>query len=594
MFGIGILSLMQAWFLPGLSLLVLSKKLKLIDKLILSLPLSISLNYILVFILVLTKSYNQLSLYILISIELFLIIYFLKKNNNDVKNLKSALRFLEFSNLKIKFNIIDLIAILIFLIYLFLAVSNIGNVIGKGDPVTYYNWTLDIINNKIPTQSYDYPQAAAILGSISFVLLNTLKIEFFSAAIFLIQPLWIFFIFYRTAFILKTYENEIKYSLIFTSLIILYNFRHYLLFINLPDATVALGTVVAGYVLILFFKNVQIGLNLHTILLSIAVSFPALLKQVGIYTSFIFPILYLILFYNKDKKIFNNFILICSVIFLIISPWYILRFYEYFILGLDQSSALGIASSYNVYDNFFIYSFEVLYRLFGLSFIPILFLIIFSFKKKIAQNIFLVFLLPYYIIYIFLFGYEFRAFAPAMAVVGILCGIGLSNFVEFLNSTYNKTKLLSLYKLLVFLFIVFSIFSLNELRNYQKLVTLNIEATKKRGDYRLNVLLYHFLNKKDKIKNVYVIRDYNNLSLLPEMNHEFIDTPCNEFQTVQKKNFYNSYYILIDLREIYSEKFRDICSLNVLNFINNSNEKKYLKKIFEHKNYILFLRKFQY
>ena len=79
MFGIGILSLMQAWFLPGLSLLVLSKKLKLIDKLILSLPLSISLNYILVFILVLTKSYNQLSLYIIISIELFLIIYFLKK-----------------------------------------------------------------------------------------------------------------------------------------------------------------------------------------------------------------------------------------------------------------------------------------------------------------------------------------------------------------------------------------------------------------------------------------------------------------------------------------------------------------------------------
>ena len=46
-----------------------------------------------------------------------------------------------------------------------------------------------------------------------------------------------------------------------------------------------------------------------------------------------------------------------------------------------------------------------------------------------------------------------------MAVVGILCGIGLSNFIEFLNLTYNKTKLLSLYRLLVFLFIVFSIFS---------------------------------------------------------------------------------------------------------------------------------------
>ena len=45
-----------------------------------------------------------------------------------------------------------------------------------------------------------------------------------------------------------------------------------------------------------------------------------------------------------------------------------------------------------------------------------------------------------------------------------------------------------------------------------------------------------------------MIRDYNNLSLLPEMDHEFIDTPCNEFQTVQKKS-YNSYYILIDQRK---------------------------------------------
>ena len=85
-----------------------------------------------------------------------------------------------------------------------------------------------------------------------------------------------------------------------------------------------------------------------------------------------------------------------------------------------------------------------------------------------------------------------------MAVVGILCGIGLSNFIEFLNLTYNKTKLLSLYRLLVFLFIIFSIFSLNELRNYQKLVTLNIEAMKKRGDYELNVLLYYFLIKRTK------------------------------------------------------------------------------------------------
>ena len=98
------------------------------------------------------------------------------------------------------------------MIYIFLAVSNIGNIFGAGDPLTIYNWTLDIINNQIPSDSYDYPQAAAILSSISFVLLNSLEIEFFSASIFLIQPLWIFFIGYRLVFLLKKFENEMYYN----------------------------------------------------------------------------------------------------------------------------------------------------------------------------------------------------------------------------------------------------------------------------------------------------------------------------------------------------------------------------------------------
>ena len=47
-----------------------------------------------------------------------------------------------------------------------------------------------------------------------------------------------------------------------------------------------------------------------------------------------------------------------------------------------------------------------------------------------------------YLIYLFIFGYEFRAFSPAMAVVGILSGIGLSNILEMLKSRYSKDKLI--------------------------------------------------------------------------------------------------------------------------------------------------------
>ena len=172
MFGIGLISLLQVWFLPGLCLLVFSKKLKFIDKLLLSLPLSITINYILIFFLVLLKSYNQITLSILIFIETFIIIFFSKNNIDTTNTIMKFLSLIETKKFKFNIDFIDVIIALIFLIYLFLAIANIGNVIGIGDPITYYNWTLSIIDNKIPTNTYDYPLGAAILNSISFVLLN--------------------------------------------------------------------------------------------------------------------------------------------------------------------------------------------------------------------------------------------------------------------------------------------------------------------------------------------------------------------------------------------------------------------------------------
>ncbi len=592
MFSLGLLSLLQVWFLPGLALLVFAKKIRLIDKLILSLPLSVTLNYIIVFSLIIFNSYNQITLFILILIEIFLIILFLKKDNFVNRDIKKIVAFFEFKKLKAKFNVIDIFIIFIFLIYLFLALSNVGNVLGKGDSVTYYMWTLDLINNQIPVKSYDYPQGAAILSSISFVLLNTLEIEFFSAAIFLIQPLWIFLIFYRSVFLLKKFDNQIKFSLIFVSIIVIYNFRHYLLYVNLPDATVALGTIFGAYILILILKYVKVGLNIETILFCFVMAYTALLKQVGIYTSILFPIIYSVLFYKKDKNVLKNFLLIFSIIFLIFSPWYLFKFYQSNIYGVNESSIWNVATSYNNYENLFFHIFEVLKRLFGYAYIFVLILVYFSLKEKFAQKIFFVFLLPYFIIYTLTFGYEFRAFAPAMAVVGILCGVGMNNLIETIKVKFKKNNIISIYRISIFFLMIFSLFFLNEIRDFEKLKYLNSQAMKKRGDYELNVLLYNFLDKNDKIKDIYVVRDYNDLQLLPEMNHKFWDSSCLYFSEIYKKNLKKSYYILIDLNEVNSKKYKQSCKTNLFNLIESKEEKKYIKKIFEYKNYIMYLRKY--
>ncbi|MDA7806136.1 hypothetical protein N8963_02485 [Candidatus Pelagibacter sp.] len=593
MFGIGIISLLQVWFLPGLSLLVFARKLKLIDKLLLCLPLSITLNYLLVFFLISLKSYNQVTLSILILIEFCLIIFFSRKDPHIIDSIKKFLSFIEFKKLRFKLNIIDLFIIFIFLIYIFLAASNIGNIFGAGDPLTIYNWTLDIINNQIPSDSYDYPQAAAILSSISFVLFNSLEIEFFSASIFLVQPLWIFFIGYRLVFLLKKFENEIKYSLVFVSIIVLYHFRHYLLFINLPDATVVLGAIFGAYILILSLKYIKIGLNIETILFCFVMAFPAILKQVGVYTSILFPVMYLILFYKKDENIIKNFILIFITIFLIFSPWYLFKFYDAFANGVEVS-IYSVAVSHNNYDNKIFHIFIVLHRLFfGYGFIFILLLIYFSLRDKIAQKLFFVFLLPFFLVYAFSFGYEFRSFAPAMAPVGMLCGIGLAILIRNLKERFQKRKIKFFYRSILLLSVIFFITFMNEIRNFEKLKYLDLQASKKRGDHELNVLLYNFLNKDDEIKNIYVIRDLNDLNLLPEMSHKFINASCSTFKKIYEKNINKSYYILIDLREVSSNKLKDICKKSLFNRIESANEKKNIKKIFEYKNYMMYLREYK-
>lgn len=595
MFGIGLISLLQVWFLPGLCLLAFSKKLKTIDKLLLSLPLSVTVNYIIIFFLVLLKSYNQISLFILIFVEFSIIFFFLKNKIDKKKNgIKELLNFIEFKKFKFNIDFIDVIIIVIFLVYLFLAITNIGNVISVGDSITYYNWTLDIINNKIPQKSYDYPPGVAILNSISFVLLNTLEIEFFTASIFLIQPFWFFLISYRIVFFFKKFRRVIKFSLIFVSIIVLYNFRHYLLYVNLPDATVALSSIIGAYVLILCRKYIIIGLNIETILFCLVMAYSSILKQVGVYTSILYPIMYFIFFYKKDKKIFKNFVLISVVIFFIISPWYLFKLYHSLIYGFADTSIYSIAVSYNNYDNIFIHIINIFQRLFlGYGYFFILLLIFISLQNKIAQKIFFVFTLPFFLAYALLFGYEFRAFAPAMGSIGILCGIGLNILIDFLKIIFSKKKILFIYRLILGFSFIFFVFFINELRDFEKLKYLNTQEKKKRGDYELNVLLYNFLTAEDKVKIVYVIRDFNNLNLLPEINHEFLSLTCFDFEKIYKENINRSFYILIDKREVNSINQIKFCNEIFINTIENINEKENVQKVFEYKNYIMYLRKYK-
>jgi len=77
------------------------------------------------------------------------------------------------------------------------------------------------------------------------------------------------------------------------------------------------------------------------------------------------------------------------------------------------------------------------------------------------------------------------------------------------------------------------------------------------------------------------------------MSHEFISTSCSSFPKIYEKNIDKSYYILTDLREVNSNRLKDICKKNLFNRIENINETENIKKIFVYKNYTMYLREYK-
>ena len=281
-----------------------------------------------------------------------------------------------------------------FLIYFYIAIYNIGSVVQSGDPITFYYWTIEWVNNLIPKNSYDYPQLPSILGSLTYVIINSIEIDFFSTAIFLIYPFWIFLICYRLCSLIPKYKYIIKLSIIFTLIIILYNFRHYALFNGLPDPSLAFLSCIGFYLISVFLKEIKFKINFEMIIISLIMATPALMKQYGIFVSAIFFFYYICSSNKKDR--IKNFFLLSALIFIFFSPWYLFKYYQILILGTESSMAPIIMNFYESSTINISKPIASMKNLFGNFYVFIIILIILSLKNKIAQKIFLFFLLPYF------------------------------------------------------------------------------------------------------------------------------------------------------------------------------------------------------
>lgn len=452
MLVIGVFSLLQCWFLPGLVLLIFFKNLKFSEKLFLSIPTSLFINYILVFTLIFLKSYTQSILISILIFEIIIIFHFYK---NEIKKISQF-------NVNINLEINNLIIIFFLLIVLFLAVNSIGKIHLPDDPLTMWDfWARELAGGKLPTNSMDYPLGYSILQSITYVMIGTKNIEFFAQAVQLIFPLALFLVFYQ----MLTNETKdkflIKINFLITIFLILNQFR-FALFAGFVDIILVLSSCIILYLIEYTNRKKNfLNSNKNIILLIIILSVPGITKQTGLFLSLISPIL--IFYKNKiDKNFLLNLLKIYSFIFLIIFPWYFYKFLE-FKNNSDSLNSLNLLSLH-FHETYLTKVKNTLELIFGKGLIIFLPLFLISFLRSNSRKIILLVILPYYLFWSYFYGNDARNFALILPFIGFI----LANSVEIIINFLKKNlKIKFLKELFLVIGLIFVVLFLNQKRSYE-------------------------------------------------------------------------------------------------------------------------------
>lgn len=531
MFLLGILGLLQVWFLPGLALLSFSKKLRIFDIIILSVPLSITINTFIVYFLVGINLYSQPSLLFIIFFEISLLIFnFLKNQNLN----QSILQFENFFKAKkeivFKTDIFDFPILFFFIVISYFGFQTIGEVIHIGDALRSFNpWSISWYNSE-PIHIGLYTPGLPILMSMAYKLIDNTSVEFFTRAIIIIYPIWVFLIYYKATLIIPKNKKFIKISLIISSITFIYIFRNYAMYVGLTEPILYLTAVSSAYILLLIFLFENKYTTFEYIIFGLIIISSPIIKQTGFYLTATLPLMYLIYYFNKKntKEFFYNFFVILSVISI---PyfWLLNKLLQIYIFETSKTNLAGIISlnEGSVYDK--------LFYVFGFLALPYLLLTFYSLINKKSSIIFFIVSLPYFLLFAIFFGYDNRHFVLILPFLSINITFGIYELSKKLKKINFK---LPKYFSIFFIFVIFiSILSIiNIYRDEKRLVDTSELKKMLRGDSQVNTLLLHYIEKNNL--NIVSIPDQLEFSHIPLIEKRFkVRTKCSEYK-VDEKKFY--------------------------------------------------------
>jgi hypothetical protein len=443
MFLLGILSLFQIAFIPGL---ILTKLLNIktrnsIQTFLYSFGLSLYFNYLLICVLTYFKIYTPFIIYFIFIIEIGLIVYLILKKkiefslNKTIKDIYYSFRNY-LGNLSGNYKILLISSLLMLLFFISIIPINAGTIIYFTDAIHRNNWMMEWASNNFPFNTGHFPQLLPANLSLSYVFMQGAAIEYFPKSIMPLFFISILLIFLDLSIQKKSAVYLLGLILYGATLIVFYG----LLFIS--DASLDIPVSFFGFLTFYaIMSRDNSRFDIRTVLLvAVFAAAAANTKLVGVFLVALSGLWFLFYAYGNRKSISKNDVIKTAIYISIIIIgslfWYLVK---------PAQMSMGIGSSefkpsQGLYESF-MYGITMLYYSFGPVLSIILFAaLLFALLTKEARYLVLLIIAPLFFVWAFWYSYDYRNMSAAIPFTALASAYGIKLFYEKLSGYFVKRE----------------------------------------------------------------------------------------------------------------------------------------------------------
>lgn len=586
MFILGILSIIQVTFLPGILILKAFKIQKgIINSLVFSLGLSLMANYIGGFILTALGLYISLVIYVIFFCEIILALWLYRESLSvSLESLASEIikRCTTYSsNFQIKTFKDDpkqaVANIFLFGLYAFFIVmafsslgwllrfwwNSLGSVFTLWDSVTQWNgWAQIWSQNTIPLNTHLYPQLMMINFSIPYVFMGSSQLQLFTTGY---MPLFSVFI------MLMLFDLGLRYRRVgyFIGVVIIRFFLKKFFFLHIAegfvDLPLAFFSLASIYCLLLAETEENKNNMKHTLLLGAILSAgAAVTKTSGLYIFVLYPILaYFIVLKNRGdieiKERRNIAINPSLLLLLLVLPGYVFEQIN-IILGVNTSNAPGVFVKLYGGLNYLERILPAIASLEEYVYLYLILALTIPFLSRTYRWLALTIVFPYTLIWTVVFSYSQRNLSLAIPFLGLTVGMGLDEVFILSKEFISRIRLSKLKTWIIPLILALGFLGLSLHFTDSVLIAQEMEARKE--------IIYPSINRKlfalfpdggpaGKILTRYPIR------YLPGFEDSQIHFSFETYSgyLVKKEQYPDVKYLLIEKRdndEVLEELYQNI------------------------------------